>query len=272
MYESFAGKHAVITGGSSGIGLALVRLLVAANARVSALALADPDLDRLAAEELPGVVPLPVDVTDREAVFEAVSRAGASHGPPDLLVTCAGVVRPGYFSELPVEEFEREMQVNYFGTLWAARAVVPSMVERGSGTIMSMSSFAGLTGVFGYTAYCPSKFAVRGLCESLRIELRPKGIHVGCIFPGDADTPMLAAELPQKPPEAQASGMLPVLSAEEVALAILRGAERRKARVFPGRRTSALARVAMAMPGLAGALNDRDVARHTPGRRQASGK
>jgi 3-dehydrosphinganine reductase len=272
MYESFAGKHAVITGGSSGIGLALVRLLVAANARVSALALDDADLDRLAAEELPGVVPVPVDVTDREAVVEAVSRAGASHGPPYLLVTCAGVVRPGYFTELPAEEFEREMQVNYFGTLWAARAVVPSMVERGSGTIMSMSSFAGLTGVFGYTAYCPSKFAVRGLCESLRIELRPKGIHVGCIFPGDADTPMLAAEVPQKPPEAQASGMLPVLSAEDVAHAILRGAERRKARVFPGRRTSALARVAMAMPGLAGALNDRDVARHTPGRRQALGK
>jgi 3-dehydrosphinganine reductase len=265
MYEFFAGKHAVITGGSSGIGLALVRLLVAANARVSALALDDADLDRLSAEDLPGVVPVPVDLTDREAAFAAVARAEEAHGPADLLVTCAGVVKPGYFTELPFEEFDREMQVNYFGTLWAIRAVVPSMVERGSGTIMSISSFAGLTGVFAYTAYCPSKFAIRGLCECLRVELKPKGIHVGCVFPPDVDTPMLAAEVPQKPPEAQASSILPVLPAEEVAHAILRGAERRTARVFPGRRTSVLARVAMAMPGLTGAVNDRDVAKHTPG-------
>jgi 3-dehydrosphinganine reductase len=263
VYESFAGKHAVVTGGSSGIGLALVRLLVASNARVSALALDDPDLDRLSDEKLSGVATVAVDVTDRDAAFGAVARAEAAHGPADLLVTCAGVVRPGYFTELPLEEFEREMQINYFGTLWAIRAAVPSMVNRGSGTIMSISSFAGLTGVFAYTAYCPSKFAVRGLCECLRVELKPKGIHVGCIFPPDVDTPMLAAEVLQKPPEAQASSILPVLSAEEVATAILRGAERRKARVFPGRRASALARVAMAMPGLTGALNDRDFAKHT---------
>jgi 3-dehydrosphinganine reductase len=266
MHETFAGRHAIITGGSSGIGLALVRLLTAADASVSVLALGDDDLARLAAEGEERVSTFPVDVTDREAVEEAVGEAQAARGAADLLVTCAGIVLPGYFTDLPVEEFEREMQVNYFGTLWAIRSVVPAMVERGSGTIMAISSFAGLTGVFAYTAYCPSKFAIRGLCECLRLELKPKGIHVGCIFPPDTDTPMLAAEVPRKPPEAQASSMLPVLPAEEVARAILHGAERRTARVYPGRRTAALARVVNAMPGLTGAVSDRDVARHTPSR------
>jgi 3-dehydrosphinganine reductase len=263
MYESFAGKHAIVTGGSSGIGLALVRLLDLCRASVSVLALDDEDLSRLAAEPLDGVEAVPVDVTDRVQVFDAVAGAEQANGPADLLVTCAGVVRPGYFTHLDYREFEREMQVNYFGTLWTVRAAVPSMVARRRGAIMAISSFAGLLGLFGYTAYCPSKFAVRGLCECLHAELKPHGIHVGCVFPPDTDTPMLAAEEPLKPREAQASSMLPVLSPEDVAHAVLRGAERREARVYPGRRTSVLARVVNALPGLTAAVNDRDVARHS---------
>ena len=261
MHESFAGKHAIVTGGSSGIGLALVRLLSQAHASVSVLALDDLDLSRLAVEGLGGVRTWPVDVTDRAQVFDAVADVERASGAADLVVTCAGVVRPGYFTHLDYREFEREMQINYFGTLWTIRAAVPSMVARRSGCVMVVSSFAGLLGLFGYTAYCPSKFAVRGLCESLRAELKPRGVHVGCVFPPDTDTPMLAAEVPLKPPEAQASSMLPVLSAEEVAGAILHGAERRKVRVFPGLKTSLLARVVMAMPGLTAAVTDRDVAR-----------
>lgn len=261
MFESFSRKHAIVTGGSSGIGLAVVHLLVEAGARVSVLALDDGDLARLDAEQLEEVSTHPVDVTDRGAVFDAVAAAETAHGPADLLVTCAGVVRPGVFTELDLDEFEREMAINYFGTLWAIRAAVPSMLARGHGAVMAVSSFAGLLGLFGYTAYCPSKFAVRGLCESLHAELKPQGIHVGCVFPPDTDTPMLAAEVPLKPPEAQASSMIPVLSPEEVARAILHGAQRRAPRVFPGRRTPLLARAVMALPGVTAAITDRDVAR-----------
>lgn len=261
MKESFAGKHAVVTGGSSGIGLALTGLLTRAGARVSVLALDDHDLARLAAGPLAGLRTFPVDVTDRRQVFAAVAAAEEAHGPADLLVTCAGVVLPGHFTELDLDEFEREMAVNYFGTLWAIRAAVPAMVRRGSGVVMAVASFAGLLGLFGYTAYCPTKFAVRGLCESLRAELKPRGVHVGCVFPPDTDTPMLAAEVPLKPAEAQASSMIPVMSAEDVARAVLRGAERRAARVYPGRRTPVLARAVMALPGVTAAVNDRDVAK-----------
>jgi 3-dehydrosphinganine reductase len=266
MHESFAAQHAIITGGTSGIGRALVERLAAVGARVSTIALEDEDLAALAADNRPGVRVLAADVSDREQAAAAVAEAERLHGPADLVVTCAGVVRPGHFGQLPPEEHEREMQVNYFGTLWTIRAAAPAMTTRRRGAIMAVSSFAGLVGVFGYTAYCPSKFAVRGLCECLRAELKPYGVHVGCVFPPDTDTPMLAAEVPLKPPEAQASSMLPVLSARQVADAILSGARHRRARVYPGQRTRAFARAVMALPGVTAAVNDRDVARHPPER------
>ncbi len=260
--EPFFSQHAVVTGGSSGIGLALVRLLVDAGARVTVLALDDADLVALTAPPYDAaVLAVPTNVAWRDEAFAGVARAEAAHGPADLVVTCAGVVRPGYFTELDLAEHEREMQVNYFGTLWTIRAAAPAMMARRRGAIMAISSFAGLVGPFGYSAYSPSKFAVRGLCECLRAELKPHGVHVGCVFPPDTDTPMLAAEVPLKPTEAQASSMLPVLSAEQVARAVLRGALGRRARVHPGRRTPAYARAVAALPGVTGVVMDRDVAR-----------
>lgn len=264
MKSSFAESHAIVTGGSSGIGLAVVRQLAACGARVSVLALDDEDLAAVAEQPPPGahrVHLVGVDVGDREAVTRAVAGAQDASGPCDLLVTSAGVVRPGYFTDLPPEEFEREMQVNYFGTLWAMRAVAPTMIARKRGTIMAISSFAGLVGPFGYAAYSPSKFAVRGLCEVARTELKPHGVHVGCVFPTDTDTPQLAGELPLKPPEAQISNIAPVMAAHEVATAILDGARRHAARVYPGRRGKVLARLVGAMPGLTATVNDLDVAR-----------
>lgn len=261
MFESFARQHVVVTGGSSGIGLAAVRRLSEAGAAVSVLALDDGDLDRLRAENLPTVHAHPVDVTQREQVFRAVAAAEEASGPTELLLTSAGVARPGYFTALDLDEFERQMRVNYFGTLWAIRAVTPTMVTRRRGCIMAISSFAGLLGLFGYTAYGPSKYAVRGLSDCLRVELKPHGVHVGCVFPPDTDTPQLAAERPLLPAEAQASAMIPVMSADAVAVAILQGAERRRPRVYPGRRTPLLARVVGALPGLTATVIDRDVAR-----------
>ena len=194
--------HALVTGGSSGIGLALVHRLARRGDVVSVLALDNADLAALReAPPTPTVRAWGVDVADSAAVAEAVSAAVDAQGPVDLLITCAGIVTPGRFWELPEHEFARHMQVNYFGTVWPVRAVVPGMIERGSGTIVMISSFAGLLGVYGYGAYSPSKFAVRGLAEVLRMELKPHGIHVAAVYPSDVDTPMLAAENPLKPPE-----------------------------------------------------------------------
>jgi 3-dehydrosphinganine reductase len=256
-------RHALVTGGASGIGLALVRRLHAAGAAVSVLDIDAEALERLAAELGDGrLTTTPVDVADRAATTAAAGACVERRGPPDLVVTCAGVVRPGRFAELADEEFEREMAINHFGTLWTFRAVVPAMTAAGGGTLVALSSLAGLLGYFGYSAYGPSKYAVAGLCETLRIELKPQGIHVACVYPPDVDTPMLAAEEPLQPPEARAMnrGGAP-LSPETVVDAILDGVAHRRARIFPGHAARAVERAVRVTPGLVDRVVDRLVAR-----------
>ena len=136
----------------------------------------------------------PADVTDRESFEEALGLLIAQFGPVDVLVTSAGGAQPGHFERALDDVFEQQMEVNYFGTLHPIRAVVPSMIERGRGHLMLVSSAAGIIGVYGYSAYAPAKFAVRGLAETLRAELKPHGIVVGCAYPPDTDTPGLEAE------------------------------------------------------------------------------
>ncbi|HEX7444311.1 MAG TPA: SDR family NAD(P)-dependent oxidoreductase, partial [Acidimicrobiales bacterium] len=190
--DRFVGRHAVVTGGSSGIGLATAHALGARGARVTIVA-RRPELLEAAVEELSAAgidaASASLDVADREAVAAVLAGLSAERGPVDILVCSAGVARPGHFRELDDDVFREMMDVDYFGTLWPIRAVVPAMVERGSGSIVGISSDAGLVGVFGYTAYGAAKFAVRGLLEALRAEMVPHGVHVGCCFPPDVDTP-----------------------------------------------------------------------------------
>src|SRR5882757_4221400 len=129
-------QHVLITGGSSGIGLALARQAAAAGARVSLVA-RDPKKLAAAREEIrratpaaPEVVTAPADVAIESEILAALAAAERVHGPVDLLITSAGVARPGYFEEVPVGVFERTMAVNYFGTLYPLKAVVPAMRAR----------------------------------------------------------------------------------------------------------------------------------------------
>lgn len=250
--DPFRDRHAVVTGGSSGIGLATVGRLAARGARVSVIALEDEYMEALRAAP-PPLASLhleAVDVSQREETEAAIGRCVAAHGPCDLLVTSAGIARPGYFHEIPIEVFERHMEVDYFGTLYCIRAVVPSMMARRRGTIVAISSSAGLISVFGYTAYGPAKYAVRGLCDVLRIELKPHGIHVACVYPSDVDTPQLAGEEPYKPAETRrVAGTVHPIPPEQVADAIMRGVRRRAPVIYSDSKTRLLARVANAAPG-----------------------
>lgn len=219
--------HAIVTGGSQGIGLATARVLAARGARVSLVA---RDLDRLqmaAAAVGPGTAVAAADVTDDRAVTAAIADLVAEQGPCEILVTAAGASHPGYFAELDTAHFRAQMDLNYFGTLHPIRAVLDSMVARGSGTIVGISSGAGLVGVFGFGAYAPSKYAVRGLMDVLRAEVKSKGIFVACAFPPDTLTPGFETENLIKPVETAAvsAGIKPKLP-EEVGAGIVRGIER----------------------------------------------
>jgi 3-dehydrosphinganine reductase len=239
---TLGGAHVVITGGSSGIGLAIAREAVARGARVSLLA---RDRARLAdaAAAVGAVATASVDVAQADALRAAIDSVVAKGGPCDVLLTAAGSAHPGYFEQLDDAVFRDQMEVDYFGTLHAVRAVVPSMIERRRGHVVTVSSTAGLIGVFGYSAYAPAKYAVRGLAETLRSELAPHGIVVACAYPPDTRTPGFDAENELKPPETERiSAAIKPREAVDVARAIVRGIEKDRLVITADAQTAALAR------------------------------
>ncbi len=243
-------QHIIITGGSSGIGLATAKYLAARGAHISIIArtptrleTARLEIEAARLEPTQSIEVLAADVAVSGQIIPAIETTISRLGPPAALITCAGVAHPGYFDDLPLEIFEQTMAVNYFGTLYSLRAVVPVMIKQGRGHLVLVSSGAGLVGLVGYTPYSPTKFAVRGLAESLRVELKPYGIGVSIVYPPDTDTPQLAAENRSKPPETQhITARARVLSAEQVARAIARGLEKRSWLIAPGLEMSLLAR------------------------------
>lgn len=238
----FDGQLAAITGGSSGIGLALGRQLAERGASVWLLARDENNLQRaLQLLEEHRVNPgqqfgiEPLDVADNNAVLRAAEIIQVEVGVPDLVVNNAGVAHPGYVEELDLEIFRWMMEVNYFGTVQVTKAFLPAMLERGSGHILNVSSIAGFVGVFGHTAYGASKFAVRGFSDALRAELKPKGVGVSILYPPDTDTPQLEYENQFKPPETAAlAGGTAVMDPESVARTALRGIERGRYVIIPG--------------------------------------
>jgi 3-dehydrosphinganine reductase len=239
-------RIALVTGGSSGIGLAVARLLAQQGSQVWLLARRHKVLEEAQAKiqavsgQRCGIIS--ANVSDWEQVQAAVERVTHEAGLPDLLINSAGVTHPGYVHEIPLEIFHEMMDINYFGTLHMVKALMPGMLKRGSGHIVNISSAGGyLTGP-GYGAYSPSKYAVRGLSDVLRAELKPHGLRVSLVFPPDTDTPQLAYEKSLKTPELQHvsdnARFGPIywglLSAEEVARAILHGVQRGSYIILPG--------------------------------------
>lgn len=242
---AFPDGPAFITGGSSGIGLGLALALAGRGCDLALIA-RDPERLALARERLASSFParrveiFSADVSDREACEQAVAAAAAALGHPAWAVANAGIAIPGEFLEQPVADHERQMAVNYFGSLYFARAAAERMKGRG-GRLIFVSSGAALFGIYGYAAYAPSKFAVRGLAEVLRVELAQHGIGVTLCYPPDTDTPQLAAEAETKPAVTKAitasGGLWPP---ERVAARIVEGAARNRFVVAPGFQIAAL--------------------------------
>jgi 3-dehydrosphinganine reductase len=235
-------KHAMITGGSSGIGKAVAQLLASRGANISIIARDRDKLEKarqeivnLALNSSQKILTFVADVAQPLKITVAIEKAISEQGTPDILITSAGIAIPGYFQDLTLETFEQTMRVNYFGSLYAVKAVLPAMAAAQKGNIVLISSGAGLIGLYGYTAYSSSKFALRGFAESLRGELKPKGIKVSIVYPPDTDTPQLIAENQTKPPETKAiTATAKTWSAEGVAQEIVKGINQQKFAISPG--------------------------------------
>jgi len=245
-------QHALISGGSSGIGLALAKKLASSGYNVTILARDQARLDsaRIEIESVRRNADLQVfarsvDVTDAQAVHDVVGEAISQFGAPALVVASAGIVIPHIFEALPIGAFKQTMDVNYLGSVYVVRAALAAMQAAGGGHIVLVSSGAGLIGVYGLSAYSPSKFALRGLAEVLRAELRPERIGVSIVYPPDTDTPMLREEIKIRPEiTSRIAASTKTVSADTVAEAILKGVAKKKFSIAPGFELSALAYLA----------------------------
>lgn len=255
---TFSGKHAIVTGGSSGIGRATAHLLAQRGAHVSIIARSQVpldetlgELDAMRAEAEQEFRAVSADLGDWDEARDAITVLASNGHAPDLLVNAAGYSHPGYFEELSVDVFHDSMRVDFFGTLHPIKAVTPLMIARRQGHIVNFSSVAGFYGIYGFAAYSAAKYAITGLTEVLRQELKPHGIAVSVVFPPTTRTPGLERENRLKPLETKLiEGQSKERSPEEVAEAVLRGIERRTRYIVPGADTKLYFLVAHLPPRL----------------------
>jgi 3-dehydrosphinganine reductase len=237
------GRLAVVCGGSKGIGLAAARSLATRGASVCLVARDAGTLDEAAASmpSAPGqfVDTLAVDTTEFDALKAHLDAFVAKRGTPDWLVNCVGYSTPRRIEECSPADFELNMRTNYLGQLHPILALLPHFLAAGRGHIANCSSVAGYLGLIGYAAYTPTKYAIAGLSEALRHELRPRGIGVSILYPPDTDTPGFAVENSTKPPElrlmSEGGGLM---SAQAVGEAFVKGILKNHFYITPG--TSAL--------------------------------
>ncbi len=235
-------KSSLITGGSSGIGLALAKQLIQQGGNVCLLARDQSKLNKAKQNLIPLIDQqdqqidiLSCDIADFGVVSDALKTWMDKRGTPDLVINSAGITYPGYFQDLDIEIYHQLMSINYFGTVHVLKTIIPRMMEKKAGTVVNISSQAGFIGVFGYAGYGASKYAVRGFTDVLRAEMKPHGINVHIVFPPDTDTPQLAFEEPLKPPETKAiAGNAKVVSAELVASETMSGLEKGSYVIIPG--------------------------------------
>ncbi len=182
----FEGKHALVTGGGTGIGAAIARVLKDKGARVT---ISGRNEDRLkAAAEDMGVAYAGMDVTDRTQVRAVFDDLAASTGTVEILINNAGAAEAAPFAKMSDEHWDWMLSVNLTGVYNCSRAAIGSMLEQQNGTIVNVASTAGLKG-YGYiAAYCAAKHGVIGMTRALALEYADKGITVNAVCPGYTDT------------------------------------------------------------------------------------
>ncbi len=257
----------IVTGGSSGIGLATARLYAARGCDVAIvgrsadkLATAEKELRAIATAAGQRIETRSADLSVFEQARSAIDSLVEAGFGPDILVNSAGVIVPGEFATMPLANFESNIDNGYWSVVYPCRAAVPHMLKRGRGHVVNVSSVAGYLGIYGYTGYSSAKFAIMGFTEALRFELKPDGISVHVVCPPDTDTPALAYEHTLRPKETDViAGNIKPISAEKVAEAIVKGVERGKYYVIPDALSSFYFRLKGLLPEVFFAIVDGDV-------------
>ena len=213
----YAGKVAVVTGASSGIGKAIALDLASRGTTVVALARRKDLLDEVVAEArktAPESRAVVADISDRAAVEKAMRAVLKRQGAVDVLVNNAGIPMRKHASRLTVEDVENVMRINFFGSVYATLAVLPSMLERGSGHLVNIASVAGRLGSPREAAYSASKYAMAGWSDVLASDLLGSGVQVHLVNPGPIDTEIWGHV--QEPPAYQGKFFPPSVIAKAV--------------------------------------------------------
>ncbi len=263
--RSFQGKNAYIVGGSSGIGLAVAKILSGEGAHVIIFSRSEEKLQKALAEVRQAsrgqdqrLAYKPLDVSRHHDVVGVMEEAVADFGAPDVLVNCAGRAYPNYFHEISFEQFDETMKVNLYGIWNTVAALVPHMKKQG-GYIVNVSSMVAPIPLFGYSDYCASKSAIMGLSEVLRSELKPEGITVCVALPSDVDTPGYQTENLTKPYETRVISTGSPRPPEYTAGKIVRGMRKGKFLIITVFMDRVFYLIKRLLPGLIEAVLDSDV-------------
>jgi NAD(P)-dependent dehydrogenase (short-subunit alcohol dehydrogenase family) len=186
--------HALITGGGTGIGAAIATRLSEMGARITVVGRRPEPLQEVA-NCLDGAQAVPFDVTDEASVEEGLTTATERFGPVDVLVNNAGAADSSPFARTTSDAWHAALEVNLTGAFLVSRAVLPGMVERGWGRIVSIASTAGLKGYAYVAAYCAAKHGVIGMTRSLALEVAPRGVTVNAVCPGYTETELLGESI-----------------------------------------------------------------------------
>ena len=239
----FKDKIAIICGGSKGMGKETSKLIVKMGGSVLIIA-RDAEVLKNVAEEMNQlkitdsqfVEYFSCDTTDMAKLKPLIDDFISKHRVPDYLLNLVGYAYSQYIEKLTLDDFKRNMNVNYYGQLVPILTLLPYFMKEKRGYIANTSSMMGYFGMMSYATYCPSKFAIVGLTEALRHELKPYNIRFSILYPPDTDTPGMAKENETKPEECKIlSESVKLLSAEEVAKVFIKGIRKRKYNILPGK-------------------------------------
>ncbi len=237
MKFNFSEKNIIITGGSSGIGQSLVQELVNIGANIWIIARDEEKIMatiQMVATNNSKIHYYQADVQDYSKISEIAEDLKRKNIPIHGLINSAGIAYPEEFETIQIDKFQWLMNVNFFGTVNCVKAFLPLMSS--GAFIVNISSMAGIIGVYGYSAYGASKFAVRGFSDVLRSELKLKNIQVSIVFPPDTDTPQLEYENQFKPKITQeiSGSATSILKPQIVAKEIIKGVSAGKYMIIPG--------------------------------------